>query len=118
MLLSDRVEALTGPDREVDELISAAIQGAVREVQSDGRVAFHSADGARWVSIAVGNYTASLDAAWTLKPESCLVSVQNRRPYEYVWFGLRYHERHETYTGKNMIPALALTAAALRSRGL
>ena len=71
LALADRAEKATGPDRELDELISAAVEGAVREVQQDGRTAYHSLDGGTWVHIRVPQpgYTASLDAAMSLVPE-------------------------------------------------
>jgi hypothetical protein len=38
--LAERCEQVTGPDRELDELIAAAKVGATRELQSDGTTAY------------------------------------------------------------------------------
>lgn len=126
--LATRCEAATGPDRELDELISAAVEGAVREVQSDGRTAYHTIDGSRWVSIRVPDpgYTASLDAAMTLVPEGfrlfCLGEAR------YMTRNPAYSAQLEIWTSKDGVDgsdrrsigvantaALALCAAALRA---
>lgn len=63
--LIERLEKATGPDRELDEQIQAAISGATLEKQADGRNAYHR-DGF-WISIGkVLPYTSSIDAAMTL----------------------------------------------------
>jgi hypothetical protein len=69
-------------------------------------------------------YTASLDAAMTLVPEDCLAMMRE------LWFDdgkkcghatvsrYRDHKWDDTYTATADMPALALTAASLRARGL
>lgn len=111
LALAERVEALTGPDRETDYRI------------------------AKWRSGAKGShlkieqvpplYTASLDAAMTLVPEGCLFHVRTfwdgmeTRGYARV---ITYADDAEECDGKRYIddyaemaatPAQALTAAAL-----
>lgn len=112
--LAERCERASGPDRELDELVSAAVVGAVREVQSDGRIAYHTDNGARWTNVTVIPVTASLDAALTLVPEGWtgIIPVSNGDE-AWLW------ERNGNPKGHRCnaaTPALALCAAALRSR--
>ncbi len=120
--LADRIEAATGPDRELDELIAAFAANAVREVQADGRTAYHSLDGSRWVSVHSPAFTSSIDAALTLVPEGwalgLLGEVEGRR------WSCTIHRRDRQAgsvggrDGGTANPALAIAAAALRSRTL
>lgn len=90
--LADRVEALAGPDREVDDAIASAR--------------------ADWSGdIVTLDYTASLDAAMTLIPEG----------YDWILghtnSGLTIHaevgDREQVF---GATPAIALAAACLRAR--
>jgi hypothetical protein len=134
--LAKRVEALTGPDREVDGGIAAAlkignnlpdwaarwdgewkptIQGAVVLMQADGN------PGPHFSSLP---YTASLDAAMQLVPMGCIHMVRT------LWHDdktagnatvSRYKQEgngifwQDNYAATAATPALALTAAALRA---
>jgi hypothetical protein len=122
LALADRVEALTGPCRETDELITAALVGAVRQVQPfHNSVAHHNAEGTMWVSVNVPSpgVTASLDAAMTLVPEGWSPSVgQNVHHLNWHAFVQTLCTEGEPITmgeAHAATPALALTAAALRA---
>lgn len=68
--LAARIEALEGPDREVDEAVQCAIHGATAEMQHHGRNAYHK--NGQWISIGeVKPYTSSIDAATSLFPADC-----------------------------------------------
>lgn len=113
LILAERVESATGPDRELD--------GQIAEIAEPWRVAqtrcIREADGA-WGHIddkllfqAIPAYTASLDAAMTLVPEGwgysiCPLSTLLTR---------RAHGRDESIMGRGATPALALTVAALKA---
>jgi hypothetical protein len=105
--LAVRVEGAEGPDRELDELISAALAGAEREVQPSGNAAYHT--GTQWVSVHVWPYTASLDAAMGLVPEDARAHL-NIAPDKISTAIVAGTEG----IGNN--PALALCAASLRAR--
>lgn len=108
--LADRIEALTGPDREVDAEIARTVY----------------ADNCRnpdWECGYVLAYTASLDAAMTLVPTKPFPEL---RPGEWWWsvdsLGCDAHvayENHDAgipeYSASAATPALALCAAALRA---
>ena len=127
--LADKVEALEGPDREVDaEIVKALFPNAVIEpycADMDVPVVFHAEP-------LVSNkgdlptFTASLDAAMTLVPSNCLFDART------LWDGEKtgghaevtsYREVDgERFWGMNYgatapTPALALVAACLRAKG-
>jgi len=110
--LAERVEAATGPDRELDRAISDAL----------GVGRFHAAGSSAW------QYTSSLDTAMTLVPEGWL--LQFLQEIDYLdgedagppWTAeLRWRENFSS-SGRSACqvwcatPALALCAAALRAR--
>ena len=108
--LAERVEALRGPDREVDEAIERAI---------DNYTAFKyytlgDDDQSDYIPT---RYTASLDAAMTLVPKGWAWSVLDRRTTGYskpngqCWTKEDRSTLHEDAAA----PALALCAAALRA---
>ena len=119
LALADRVEALTGPDRGVDEAIFEALfpRGGFDNIPEAMRyVPTH-------IQTIVPRFTASLDAAMTLVPEGVggeplMTKIMNvpfatRRPPANC-------EIIDTLTGRGWtaeaaIPALALTAASLRA---
>ena len=117
--LADRVEGATGADRELDELVSAAISGAAREVQPNGQTAYHTKDGTRWCGVEVKPYTASLDAAMTLVDPTWFFHISRFSPesdsrgqaHIYPNRGLG-----DDYEADAATLALALVAAALRAR--
>ena len=104
--LIERIEALEGPDREVDALIWFECIG--------------KADGWEYDGHQRKPYTASLDAAMTLVPEgwSGLFGFQGTHDY----IEERGHAHIQTIVGEKeacaeaATPALALCAAALRAR--
>lgn len=115
--LADRVEALEGPDREVDAEIAVHIFGA--DAVRKGGVGWP--EGALVVPCYPGwrllpNYTASIDAAATLVPENAgwCISVNGR-----VMGKAIQPQAHVLHNGSKFIsaatPALALCAAALRA---
>ncbi|RVT93738.1 hypothetical protein [Sphingomonas crocodyli] len=106
MALAERVEGLSGPDREVDADV-ALTQG------------WHECNGDNWIGprgeIVVPHYTASLDVAMTLVPEPRKWSITAGHYGDWqacVWaiddFQLDWHSA--------ATPALALTSAALKAR--
>jgi hypothetical protein len=135
--LADRVEAASGPDRELDALI--AIQVAWRwEGWAEGDIAVEESArkfGVEYVVDRVANshksiwkllprYTASLDAAMTLVPEGwdwALYTGADGRceagcaPADTDPEGCRTADSDQSLAAT---PALALTAAALRARAV
>lgn len=130
LALAAKVEALTGPDREVDALVAAAF-GIIDYdgpaplgtpffcVTDDGlRVRFSTRldDGSEHslASRLPKPFTASLDAAMTLVPEGCLwvggLAQTGRAAMAVCPFGSTDGEHSTAST-----PALALTAASLRA---
>ena len=121
--LAARVEAATGPDRELDADISAAIGTPVRSRRTaggknKGREWFVDSHGGveTWSHHPV-DYTASIDAALSLLPEGRGWSIHypsvpdsDNLPSARVWGTL-----HRTTAACAATPALALTAAILRA---
>ena len=121
LALADRVEAATGADTLLDALVSAAVNDAVLEVQDGCRAAFHSADGARWVSVPVLPYTASIDAALTLVPSGWRIHTGDFTIRDWS-MAADCESATATVIGRDgpehghaSTPALAITAAALRA---
>ena len=113
LALADRVQALTGPCREIDERIGMAI-GLKRTM----RVGHECLGTDRVVPVMCPHYTASLDAAMTLAPEGWrIVSLGDRTLSFQVILsrGTAEFSRGEPVFGYAATPALALTAAALRA---
>ncbi len=119
--LAKRVEALDGPDREVDALIWALVepQEHDRRCSFDGmKYAGHvhtktekKAHIKRLAEYNAPAFTASLDAAMTLVPEGYQFCVTNGNG---AW--VRKSAHFPTIHGDNKHPALALVAAALRAK--
>ena len=115
--LAERVEALSGPDREVDSEIDrltfrgpfeARLCGCMGNCLP-GHPAYNGA------CVSVPHYTASLDAAMTLVPEGCgwsLVQATYEKSYGCVESG---DDRTPDLEARAATPALVLCAAALRS---
>lgn len=121
LVLAERVEALTGPDRSADCWIENHL-GLARFVP-DRPAPF----GEGWLDKRVEPkpYTTSLDAALSLVPEGlfCSVCQQVRTGKWRAWInaGLpgkygRVRFKQISETEEAATPALALTAAALRAR--
>ena len=115
--LAERVEALAGPDREVDFAIARTL--GWREVGNPtcamglmGR--WYHPDGKMTDHLGSPRYTASLDAAMTLVPEGNDALVRlfpNGKGGAHVYPGMR-----ATLPMISAVtPPLALTAAALRA---
>lgn len=105
--LIERIEAATGPDRELDQQIWFEDHSA-----KTGAVAGWSAD--------PPHFTASLDAAMTLLDDSYVwgVSKQERNPGHDYYYQASAMPFGPIAPGeaKAATPALALCAAALRAR--
>lgn len=99
--LALRVEALTGPCRETDHAIYAALNPD-SPLPEGGRLL-------PWAHC----FTDSLDAAMTLVPEGCRFVVSTEEPGPWAWVGVSGEDTVATMAAS---PALALTAAALRAR--
>lgn len=114
--LAARVEAATGPDRELDAAVVRAIHpGAVIEpycAGDDEPVVFHAAP-------LVNNkaelpaYTASIDDAMTVVPEGWHVSYASEDRHSRSWGWTLRGGYGVERTGRAATPALALLAAAL-----
>lgn len=117
--LADRVEAATGPDRELDAEIEIAVHG-FPQTAYDKRNRHYPSDRLAFVNDWIGtHYTASLDAAMTLLGadwgyEQHRPADKKPRHYVELWWV-------PTFPGKThssgATPALALTAACLRAHG-
>lgn len=134
--LAERVEALRGPDREVDKLIAVVngwcLHPSNRQrddsEQSDTGYTCLDCGADSWGntgptgqkrSASLPAYTASLDAAMALVPEGCDVMMGRppaRRRVNQIWaqvWDARTSETRNESVGCNL--AAALCAAALRS---
>ena len=114
--LIERIEALEGPDREVDRLVGRA--AGWRHVPS-GKYDWMKPSG-MYCTIGLPPFTASLDAAMTLVPEGWSGLLGFRGTHDYI--EERGHAHIQTIVGEKeayaeaSTPALALCAAALRAR--
>lgn len=110
--LAERVEAASGPDRELDALIHEVF-GLPFEMEY-----WSEADTTPQRNLSkVPHYTASLDAAMTLVPDGWNWGVWMRHDWReqnaQVWHPAR---DASTLHGYAATPALALCAASLRAR--
>ncbi len=108
--LAVRVEGAAGPDREIDAQIAGGLGWCVGPEGNRGGRCGRTPQGTWKV---VPRYTASLDAAMTLVPEGWTGIVQLTGAAELV------DARNDSRRVRALAcetPALALTAAALRSR--
>lgn len=130
--LAERVEALRGPDWEVDKLIAVlngwCLHPSNRQrddsAQSDTGYTCLDCGADSWGntgptgqkrSASLPAYTASLDAAMTLVPEGCgwsLVQATYEKSYGCIESG---DDRTPDLEARADTPALALCAAALRA---
>ena len=122
LALAERVEALTGPDREVDWAVVTAIGKADFYLQ-------YAKAPLKYREL-VPAYTASLDAAMSLVPEGWRLGSLNERAKRVKsysqWKAELWRGKHQTHvrvrgwsrsalTDPKNGAALALTAAALRA---
>lgn len=143
--LADRVEALSGPDREVDKLIAVVngwcLHPSNRQrddsAQSDTGYTCLDCGADSWGntgptgqkrSASLPAYTASLDAAMTLVPKTMslvdlTLSWEPPEPEVFPACSITWYPAAVIHNGKDWhaltasgaTPALALTAAALRA---
>jgi hypothetical protein len=125
LALAERVEQATGPDRELDAAIAVAVRWRW-EGWRKGDLAIEEADarsGMAYVADQVRNstnsiwrllpaYTASIDAAMTLVPEGEDYAIE--RVGGEHWCSVDANGERQPCVGA-ATPALALSAAALRS---
>lgn len=110
-----RLEAATGPDRELDAAIQMAVGGRIR---SDGVPVW---DGH---FIGVGAYTSDVNAAMKLVPPDCWQEIKGPRKYlniphpvPNVWSAYIAKWNHEgDVMGWGATPALAICIASLKAR--
>jgi hypothetical protein len=116
--LAERVEAATGPDRELDEAICAALYPTYELPYAARCAPTH-------IQSIVPRYSASLDAAMTLVPEGWCKTVADwwcgdDKPPFFADCGdldaLKADVDGIIFQAWAATPALALTAAALRAR--
>jgi hypothetical protein len=130
--LAERVEKASGPDREIDGIIDRILhkrpkngdydetENAIWRVK-DGEASglLVRGDGFARGSFCAASYTASLDAAMTLVPESA--SWQLGDGFSFAWAVVTLPDEDPMVEPREMsakaaTPALALCAAALRAR--
>jgi hypothetical protein len=132
--LAERVEAATGPDRGLDVAIAVVVDWKWPDWEPDEASARGQAEkhGLPWLVDRAANgmnsawrgipaYTSSLDAAMTLVPERWkpvidLTIEPNRAELYPPDYDSNDWTLKETARGWAAMPALALTAAALRAR--
>lgn len=125
--LAERVEQASGPERDLDAEIALAITGNTAQLSEGGNMiwcgGWHSvlADlpavpwSGRWVQVA--RYTASLDAALTLVPDThCWALFVGRLATQAAYWRRAEDESAATTWVVAATPSLALCAAALRAR--
>jgi len=113
MKLSERVEVLEGPDREVNRLIAIAAGGYIEQRGRDGMLAHKDSPnqfGSGWP-----DYTASIDTAMQLVPDGWDWQMTNTGSGT---FGPYSVEMGDAIDQEGKTLAVALTAAALKARGL
>ena len=119
--LAARCEAATGPDREIDAAIAATARHGTEHTWAYGYPAWLAASDGRvhlaknGPSFAAPAYTASLDAAMTLRPKGWDWQYSSATGTARVWLG---DGRVHNSTGNAATPELALCAAALRAKAV
>ena len=127
LALADRVEALTGPDREVDAQIFRTTESAPPFQYLNKLIAlsWHEQEQAYFAQVSDDmrvrydppHFTASLDAAMTLVPEGFVFSLDTFGSPAVAKVYLVRHDNCYVRTKRHTCatPALALTAASLRA---
>ena len=125
--LADRVEALTGPEREADDQIFRATESAPPFQYLNKLIAlsWHEQEQAYFAQVSDDmrvryeppHFTASLDAAMTLVPEGFVFSLDTFSSPAVAKVYLVRHDNCCVHTKRHTCatPALALTAASLRA---
>lgn len=116
LALADRVEALTGPDRETDKAILLTLGYSWR-----GMAYWFHDDSRQWKGDT--HFTASLDAAMSLVPSDSWHEIKGPRKYLNIptpspnyWSAHLARWNHEfQVAGWGATAAIALCAAALRA---
>lgn len=120
--LIKRVEAASGPDREIDRDIALAVCRGAKPIDQDVRISVWDGNGR--TKLTVKPYTASLDAALLLVPTECRFNL-NKRPFAdgradgyhaQVWYSRYYETADDMPNAWAATPALALCAASLKAR--
>lgn len=116
MTLIERLEAATGPDRELDAEIYCEARGLVFEDECPVR-----SSGKRVIDFRpVSHYTASIDAALTLVPEG--LSWTCGKNLHHGYFAVSLNTLNERGAPESVAwadadyPAIALCIAALKAR--
>jgi hypothetical protein len=122
--LADRCEKASEPDRELDARIVEAL-GYRRTVEREGEVWRYYGSGPlgnfeRLAKATLPRFTASLDAAMLLLPDSTMHMVQDQARKEVGWvcyaaINIDPENALMTFEGGAATPALALCAASLRA---
>lgn len=114
-----RLEAATGPDRELDRAIAMSL--GWRHDPHDGPYGTWTApDGTRHTTF--NEWTASIDAALTLVPEGMDWLICSRRRnfrdgyYVHIMDGDVNRDGHSAGEAWHLAPAVALCIAALKAR--
>lgn len=124
MKLAERVEGLEGPDRGMDVLIAKAVRWLPASVNPEAwKGSAYSLAPNYWFGpiFKLPAYTASLDAAMTLVPATCLFWCRelwdDQRKAGYAGINIYRDMTHvgET-TAVAATPAQALVSAALKAR--
>lgn len=114
LALAERVEALTGPDREVDAAtVRALYPQAIVEIYCVGDeepLVFHAQPLVQ-NKRELPAYTASLDAAMSLVPDAWNFKIHKTGKFYWV----EVWKAASSYARTSPDPALAMTAAALRA---
>ena len=113
MTLIERLEAATGPDRELDAAILVAVGGKRRF--DDWWIGY------RFIGREASAFTASIDAALTLVPEGwdyviASPGVDENHPDEWCINMARHPDDESNFTFAPT-PALAICIAALKAKG-
>lgn len=113
--LADKLEKATAPSRELDALIACAcnirpdwLRGDTRKLVATGRG--HVSAGKHGPGFDAPAYTASIDAAVSLKPDGGMVECELTDDWH--WWSINGHEA----AGKPEASMARLCAAALRAR--
>lgn len=107
MTLIERLEAATGPERELDAEIAAVVEAGMRH---------------HWFA-SPPLFTSSIDAAMTLVPDGWDYSAGNRDETEKAWAWVAEEddvrgEYWQTIQQSSAVtPALAICIASLKARG-
>lgn len=117
--LIKRLEAATGPSRELDAEIVRLVAGWKR-IDSPGGADWIDPRGYEQCDRDVPHYTASIDAALTLVPEHWSATISTH-PNNIGTFARVYNDGMKTEPAFNVHgnrpPAIALCIAALKARG-